>query len=273
MCVVRRTGCSKRMEIAVAQQRYSESQVLYGLREAWPEFTGVDDPFDADTHIDTYMKADDTWDEIDFADVFRGIERFFDFHSPDSEWTAFFGFDVAKRSMDEWDRTVAPNLTFGALAGFVAKRAPVVASFDAISVLGRPCAPAGVFTGIRRVADHATGNRLRFPPSARVIDVIRGHDLDSFWTQLRWMTEHSTPELPAFWRNVTGVAGCLGILATAVALIATWATSNPVGIIPTLLVALVCYTLASAYRRLANPLPPHIVTFRDLSMLIATART
>lgn len=257
----------------VQQQRYSESQTLCGLREAWPAFTGVDDPFDVDTQIDTYMKADDTWDEIDFADIFRGIESFFDFECLDSEWTTFFGFDVAKRSMEEWDRSVAPNLTFGALAEFVAGRAPVVASFESISVFGRRCAPAGAFTGIRRVADHSTGNHLQFPPSARIIDVMQGHQLDNFWTQLRWMTEYTVPELPEFWRGVTATAGCLGILAIVIAFAVTWATSNPVCIIPTLLLATLWYAFASAYKRLANPLPPPIVTFRDLSLLIANARS
>ena len=40
-------------------ERYTESQVLYGLREAWENITGVDDPFDADTQIDAFMKGDD----------------------------------------------------------------------------------------------------------------------------------------------------------------------------------------------------------------------
>lgn len=69
--------------------RYTESQVLCGLREAWHDIIGVDDPFDADTQIDTLMKADGTWDDIDFADVFRGLERFFGFSCADKEWLDF----------------------------------------------------------------------------------------------------------------------------------------------------------------------------------------
>jgi len=257
----------------VNQQRYTKSQVLCGLREAWQNFAGVDDPFDANTRIDTYMKADDSWDELDFADIFRGIERFFKFTCPDKQWTDFFGFDVAEHSLDEWERTVAPKLTFGLLARFIAERAPVIASFDPIFVFGRKCAPAGVFTGIQRIANYTTGNQLRFPPSAQIIDVMRGHDLDNFWTQLRWTTEHATPELPSFWRDVPGVTGCVGVLAMTAALVATWATSNPVWIVPTLLIAVVSYLIASAYKQFTNPLPSHIVTFRDLSMLIANSRS
>jgi hypothetical protein len=256
----------------VKAERYTESQVLYGLREAWEDMTGVDDPFYADTQIDMFMKADDTWDEIDFADIFRGLERFFDFTCSDKEWKDFFGFDIAKRNIDEWDQTVAPNLTFGALARFIADHAPMIASFDPITVFGHHCASAGVFTGIQRLADKLTDNNQRFAPSARIIDVMRGHDLDNFWTQLRWMTEYTIPPLPSFWRSVTCLTGFLGALATVGGLVAAWTTSNPVWIAPTLLGTIVLYLIALAYKRFTNPLPTDIVTFRDLSMLIARAQ-
>jgi hypothetical protein len=261
------------MEIHMTPQRYTESQVLFGLREAWQDFTGVDDPFNADTRIDTYMKADGSWDELDFADIFRGIERFFDFNCSDKEWTDFFGFPVAERSLSEWEHAFAPHLTFGSLARFIADRAPAVASFDAISILGRPCLPAGVFTGIQRLAHKSMGKRRRFGPSTRIIDVMQGNDLDRFWSQLRWMTERSTPELSAFWRNVNSTTGCLGVLAVIASLIAAWGTSSPVWIVPTLLIATASYILALTYKRFTNPLPSHIVTFRDLSLLIATRRS
>lgn len=253
-------------------QRYTESQVLFGLREAWPRFTGGEDEFDADTRIVAFMKSDGSWDELDLADVCRRIERFFGFSCPDKEWTNFFGFDVAERSPAEWEQSVAPNLTFGSLARFIAERAPAMASFDPIFVLGRPCAPAGVFTGIQCVANKTTGSEVWFAPSTRIIDVLRGHHLDAFWTHLRWMTEHAMPELPTFWRGVTGVTGCLGIVAVVAAFLAAWSTSNATWIIATLLLAMMSYVMASAYKRFTNPLPSQIVTFRDLSTLIAARR-
>lgn len=254
-------------------QRYTESQVLFGLREAWQDFTGVDDAFDANTQIVAFMRSDGSWDELDLNDVFRGIERFFGFSCPDEEWTNFFAFDVAKRNLAEWEQSVAPNLTFGSRARFIADRAPAIASFDPICLFGRTCAPAGVFTGIQLVANKTTGKQLRFAPSTRIIEVLRGQDLDSFWAQLRWMTEHATPELPTFWRGVTRVTGCFGILAVIADLIATWATSNRTLVIPTFLVALMSYIMAMGYKRFTNPLPSDIVTFRDLSTLIAAKRT
>lgn len=246
--------------------RYSESQVLCGLREVWQDITGVDDPFYTNTQIDTFMKADGTWEEIDFADIFRGLERFFGFSCSDNEWREFFGFEVAKRSIDEWDHTVAPKLTFGALARFVAARAPMIASFDPITVFGRECVSAGIFTGIQELAGE------QFAPSERIIDVMRGNDLDSFWTKLRWMTECSTPELPSFWRSVTAMNGCFGIMAMIGGLIAAWETSEPVWIVAAIVFALAIYVIAWAHNRFSNPLPPTIVTFRDLSILIAHTR-
>jgi hypothetical protein len=250
----------------VNPERYTESQILHGLHEAWEGIVGVDDPFDAETQIDTFMKADGTWDEIDFADIFRGIERFFRFSCTDKEWLDLFGFDVAKRSMSEWDQTVAPKLTFGALARFISERAPLIASFDPITVFGRDCASAGVFTGIQRLAGE------QFAPSVRIIDVMRGHDLDSFWTQLRWMTEHAIPPLPSFWRGVTRVTGCLCVLAVIAALIVAWEKSDSIWIVSAIGGSLVLYVIAWAYQRFTNPLPSAIVTFRDLSMLIARTR-
>jgi len=253
-------------------ERYTESQVLYGLREAWDGITGVDDPFDAETRLDTYMKADGTWDDIDLADVFRRLEEFFGFACSDKEWTDLFGFDVFDRSMDEWEKTVAPKLTFGALARFVADRATVIAAFDPLPIFGRCCAPAGVFAGIERLAESARGKCQRFAPSDRIIDVMRGNDLDNFWMHLRWMTEHSIPALPSFWRRVTGCAVCLGVLATIAAMIAAWASSNPVWIVPTVVGACVVYAIAFAYKQLINPLPADIVTFRDLATKITRMR-
>ena len=187
--------------------------------------------------------------------------------------SSFFAFDVAKRSLAEWEESVAPNLTFGSLARFIADRAPAIASFDPILLLGRPCAPAGVFTGIQFVANKTTGRQLRFAPSTRIIEGLRGHDLDGFWTQLRWMTEHAAPDLPAFWRGVTGVTGGFGIFPAIAAVIAALVTSNYTWLIPTFLLALMSYMIAMAYKRFKNPLPSDLVNFRDLSTLIATRRS
>ncbi|MHB0954742.1 MAG: hypothetical protein ACYC0X_00040 [Pirellulaceae bacterium] len=254
-------------------RRYTESQVLHGLFIAWEHITGVDDPFDADTRIDSYLKAAGCWEEMDLADVFRGMEKFFGFTCDDKEWTDFFGVAIAHRSTREWESSVAPKLTFGSLAHFVAERATPQATFDTISILGRNCAPAGVFLGIRQLVSQVAGARVEVFPGARIIDVIRGRTLDEVWSRLHWMTEHSIPRLPRFWREVTGATGCLGCLAVVAAIIATCATAEWAWIATLVLGALILHIAACGYKWLANPIPSQIVTFRDLSMMIAEKRT
>lgn len=254
------------------QQRYSESQVLCGLREVWQDVTGNDEPFFSTTCIYTFMKADGTWDDLDLADVFCRSEEIFGFECTERQWKEFFGFDVAEKSFEEWEREVAPKVTFGALARFIAERAPVVATFGPVCVLGRECAPAGVFTGIQRVAGKVLRRSLRFPPSARIIDILQGSELDKFWTQLRWMTEYATPGLPASWRNAKSTAGCCGVLAVIVASIISWETSSPVWLLATLILAVAAYLCAAAYKRFTNPLPSQLETFRDLCEVVCLNR-
>ena len=249
------------------RDRYTEAQVLCGLREAWQRITGADEPFNTETQIDTYMKETGTWDEIDFADVFRGLEQFFQFGCSDVEWKTFFGFAVAKRSLEEWDRTVARKLTFRALADFIADRAPVTASFDPISVLGIPCAPAGVFDGCQKLIAAP-----RIAPSTRIIDALRGNALDDFWMRLRWQTENLIPPLPDSWRGITGTVGSVGMVGILNGLTMTWLTSDLTFIILGSVFAAILLIAGLIYKQRTNPLPPNIVTFRDLSYHIVKSR-
>lgn len=254
-------------------QRYTQSQVLYGLQEAWEDATGVDDPFDADTQIYTHMLADGSWDELDLADIFYRMEKFFNFTCSINEWKDFFGFDVAERSFEDWQEEIAPQLTFGSLAAFIAARAPVAASFAPIPVFGRYCDAAGVFTGIQQVAKSLRKDCPRFAPSMRIIDVMRGNNLDQFWMRVRWMTEHAPPALPQFWRDITFLAGNFGFLIAVCGAVAAWIGSDPVWLIPAISISVAVYSIAVFYKEVANPLPSHIETFRDLSQLIANSRT
>src|SRR5262245_14948583 len=99
--------------VHVDAKRYTQTPVLCGLRAAWEEATGgTDEPFDAETQIYAYGMADGTWDDIDLADIWFRLERFFGFTCRREEWLEFFGLDLAKQSWDEWEKTFAPNLTF-----------------------------------------------------------------------------------------------------------------------------------------------------------------
>ena len=252
------------------EPKYTEPQLLCGLREVWRCMTGADAPFDASTRIDVYMKSIGEWEEMDFGDVFRTCERFFGFACSDAEWSNLIGFQFAKRSFEEWERTVAPKLTFGALAQFISNRVEAV-SLRPTKMLGRECRPAGVFLGVHSLANRGRGTSHHFGPSTPIISELRGHALDDFWTQLRWITQHNIPELPSFWREITQhifLFGCLGVIA---ALVATLVTRDVMFFVVAGAVAVVGYVLASVFKHLTNPLPSEIVTFRDLSILISNS--
>ena len=196
---VRRTRWYHTMEIDVSRQRYSESQILFGLREAWQEFTGVNDPFDAETLIYTFMKSDGSWDELDFADIFYGIERFFGFQCSDKEWTDFFGFNAPQRGLEEWKQTVAPNLTFGSLARFIAERAPVIASFDPITVFGRLCGWAVTHLLPKQLENHGIKpEQFTITPSALeklVASYTREAGVRNLERELAGLTRKGTKEI------------------------------------------------------------------------------
>jgi hypothetical protein len=256
----------------VESKRYTQSQVLHGLREAWESATGVHGEFDADTEIYSYMDEDGSGDDLDFHDVLLDIEVFFGFTCREAEWRDFFLLDMATENPEGWLSSVGGRRTFGSLADFIAERAPVIASFDPVYVLGRSCATAGIFTGIEQVAKTCPGWKSPFGPSTRIIEVMRGSTLDEFWTRLRWLTESAIPELPKPWRDSTDFAVCLGILTVIGGLIIAWLSSSPIWIAVGLASAMLLCAAACLYKQAVNPIPRNIVSFRDLSVLIAKSR-
>ena len=187
------------------------------------------------------------------------------------EWKQLFGLDYFISNCDEWEERVGQHLTFRVLAQFIAERAPAI-SFQPVTVIDRTCAPAGVFYGIQEVADNVTVSRRRpcqFAPSTKIIDTLRGNTLEKFWSQLRWMTEEGMPELPGWFASIEAwgcLAGFLGVLAgvlfSLVAENGFYLTIIPVSI-------LLAWFVTTLYKNRVNPLPPELVTFRDLAMLIA----
>jgi hypothetical protein len=218
------------------------------------------------------MIEDGSAADLDLYDVLFRLERFFGFNCTRQEWRDFFLLDMASQSPEEWIKTVAPQLTFGSLASFVAERAPVVASFDPIPVFGRNCAAAGIFAGMQQIAANLPGSKLQFAPSTRIVDVMRGTRLNDFWTRLRWMTENAAPELQRHWRDITFIAGNVGFLTVIGGLFFAWLFSSPVWFALALGASMLIYAAASAYKQTVNPIPRDIVSFRDLSILIAKSR-
>lgn len=253
--------------------RYSESQILCGLREVWASLGSDNRGLRPEMRIDTAMKADGWFDEVDLAEVFYKLEQFFGFTCTQEEWSDWFGLAIANQDMAEWDRVVAPRLTFGALTQFIAARTTVVASFDPISVFGRPCASAGAFTGLQQLAAAVTHDPTPFAPSARITDTLRGSDLDGFWTRLRWMTEGVLPGLPKFWPAVACLTTCLGVVALIVGVGTALAACDALVLGPALAVVGICWATVWACNRFTRRLPTGIETFRDLSLRIAHHRS
>ena len=248
---------------------YSQAQVLYGIREVWNELLGEEPSFDANTPIYEYMTTDGTWVDFDPDGFAKEFETFFDFACSKDDWNGLFGIEVANRSFDVWQRDVAPTLTFGALANFILERVTAV-SFAPVSVFGKRCKSAGVFKGIQQVAGRVSGKSVHFAPSSRIIDVLRGHTLDQFWRQLRWISEHSIPELPEYWRESTNYANCFGILAVCGAFFMMCFLGDTSYLVGTALVWLIAYSVALLIKYSVNPLPTKIETFKDLSLIMAS---
>jgi hypothetical protein len=253
-------------------RRYTPSQIFCGLREEWFNATGSDQPIELDTQVYAHMRADGAWEELDLAVVFWRLEQFFGFECTRDEWFDLFRFDIAERDFQEWEKEFAPHLTFGVLAKFIADRAPVLTSFDPMPVFGRDCAAAGAFIGVERVANNVKHISQAIAPSTRIFDVLRGRDLERFWTKLRWMTENSIEALPAWWREAVTLTAVFGVLAVIASFLVTLATSNPLFVIAAVIEAAVTFLVACLFKQFANPLPPQIVTFRDLSISIAESR-
>lgn len=248
--------------------RYTDAQVLCGLRETWFDITGAyDTPFEADTRIDLYLKADGTWAEIDLADVWIALEEFFGFKCNIDEWTQLFRLDVT--DAQKWESECAPQITFGALARFIAERAEAI-SLAPTTILGRRCAPAGAFLGIRRVAQRLRPYGNDFAPSALIIENFRGRSLNRLWTQLCWMSNGRLTQLPAKWREATFNTYLWCFLITVLAVGVTWAIGDyriagfAVG------GSIISILIAEAYHYFHNPLPNDVATFRDLANRIAS---
>lgn len=249
--------------------KYSEQQILCGLRECWNSTIGNDESFDSDTRIDLYLKENGIWDLFDLEDLIYEMEDFFHFTCNLWEWAHLFGFDHSISSHEEWENLVGQHLTFGVLAQFIAERTPLV-SFRPVTVMDRECLPAGVFYGIQDVIKSFTEDSKRFAPSTKIIDVIHGKSLEKFWTQLRRITKYEVPELSATWKNA-GELGCLvGLLGVPMGILILLLTENSFSflLIP-FACALIWWAFSSLYKNWVNPLPSGISTFRDLAMLIA----
>lgn len=275
--------------------QYTEKQILNGLREYWHYRRGISFDIDLDTRIDLKLNYFNELDEDDLDEVisalpglFSELAKYFGFECPVEEWKKELGIQEPVYRIEEWKREIAPHFTFAALVRFIEKRATAVL-FQPVVVIDQECRPAGVFYGIQQIINDAFNESSYFGPSTKIIDVLRGYKLEYFWSQLDWMTEKRIPKLSSFWRDIE-LYGFglffLGVILAAIPMAITHKFTDHMTHDFTYYIMMFFVMImigscigfiggycvdhvTSLYKHRVNPLPPELVTFRDLAMLIA----
>lgn len=255
--------------------KYTEAQILCGLCSFWYDKFSSCRPIDLDTRIDLQMISDNGWDDDDLdevisalPDLFSDLAKYFGFECSIEEWKKELGIQEPIRCLEEWEREIAPHFTFAALVRFIEKRATAVL-FQPVVVIDKECRPAGVFYGIQQIIKDVFDESSYFGPSTKIIDVLRGYELEDFWSRLNWMTEYRIPQLSFFWSRIDEYCCCLYCLGFSLTLLATGMTQQFTYLIAIPICALMACFFSSLYKNRINPLPPEFVTFRDLAILIA----
>ena len=248
---------------------YTQEQILSGIRIFWRETLGCDSPIDPEMSMIEQLKSVGLYEDLDFTDVCVGLQRLFGFISYWEEWDAFLGIPI--KDPDEWEKTVAPRLTFRALAEFIREQLKLI-SFEPITLLGKPCLTAGVFRGIERLAVQVYPRVRRFAPSTPIHQCLRGVRCYLFWNRLRWMVHDELPPLATIRFNSRGFLHSLSFKVAIGVMIALWTRDlNGFlgGIVVTLSLLLPMGWLAALINWWWNPLPEGIETFGDLARVLA----
>jgi len=156
-------------------EKYSVSQILFGLHDVFLDMTQSDEIFTLRTPVIQYLRSDGSWDEADLADLFSRIEEYFAFRCTRDQWLELFGKSIATRSRWEWEREFVPEFTFGGLAAFIAERAPVRAS----------CAPVSIASAVMANVSGASASGLLdmrdFGRSNRISNVLNRWETSALW--------------------------------------------------------------------------------------------
>ena len=251
-------------------RRSTGEQVLRALEPLIFESFGLDfdeGPLPGEP-IPDHLKRVGEWEDCDLSDLAFRCGKTFGFVAGRDDWRSFFEGDAADAA--DWERRVAPTLTYERLADFIAERSPAP-SFEPIEIAGRRCGPAGAFVGLRETAGLLFPEGERFAPSTPILRRLRRSRLEEFWERLRWDRGDALPPLRHSLSDVLfgGVFfWCLGMGMPAVA---GFCLRMPdVGL---LFVALALPVLLPylAVRAFENPLPDGIETFGDLARRLAAA--
>ena len=272
----------------------TREDVLKHIRALWHNDLGDDQPIKEEESFIARLAQIDPTDELDFADLAYRLERNVTYHDLSFRvfWrTAKEPYDQFLRrrgrglDFSEWRARVAPTLTFGAWAEFVAQRNRVE-ELRPTFVLGRSCRPAGAFRATERVAREVCPRVAPFAPSTRIRAPLRGPRLREFWNRLRWQNGDTLPPLRRTTRNyvadaaLSPVAHLVLLLIGLLTFTGTGATLalNPgpafgLGVLAVVLLATGMFALDRLWGYLENPLPAGYRTFRDLALGLAASST
>lgn len=248
--------------------RYTREQILNALYPLLEDSFGIDPdekPLPGEP-IDAHLKRMDVWHDSDLFDLFRRCEKTFGFKVTPAEWKAFFEGGAADAA--DWERNVAPRMTYEALADFVIDRTRAI-SFEPVEIAGRRCGPAGAFYGICEAAGQVLLKVERFAPSSSILRHLGRSRVETLWERLSWDRLDALPPLRRCWSDRFASGVFLWDFAMGAVGAAFLCAGEPD---LTLLFAAFASLLLVPYlvlRRLENPLPNGIVTFGDLARRLA----
>jgi hypothetical protein len=247
--------------------RYSFSQIWCGLNILFREHLGADGPFDRNSRIDEYLKSWGLWEELEIPGI---IMSFFGFSCSSKEWKAFFCQGKQVLNPQEWEETIAPKLTFGALADFIGKHCEGV-SLKPLNLFGKSCLTAGIFRDLEDITRKVYPWLGRFGPSSPIRKHLAGLRLLNWWERLRWVTEEKLPPLDQ--SRVQGLQwlAFLVFLEVVFALVLAGFFKDWINLPRELPVFFSLIYLEHKLFQLINPLPEGIDTFGDLARYLANA--
>ncbi|MFO0896785.1 MAG: hypothetical protein U0836_05070 [Pirellulales bacterium] len=257
----------------VGEPLRSADLVLVRLSTSLQDATGSDDAVSPNGTLIDYLLAADAFDEIDLVDLWFRWEHEFGLDCPRQEWLGFFQLPAADHA--RWLAEVGPQLTFAALAEFIANRLPAL-SCEPVTVLGRPCRAAGVFVGIEKLVGAFRSGRRSFGPSTPLRRVLSADEAIHLQRALFWSSGGRYPEPCIPWAcfsedqavNLWGLRVAIMIMLVAIAFPLAWGgmAVDVVALLGILLSApfLVYSACRWLYRRRTAHWPPGVRTFRDL---------
>lgn len=259
---------------------------------------GTEEPFGADTRIDTYFEASGSFELIDVLDLEFRINAHFGEILGRGDWDFLSGWDRCQTA-EEWEARFAPLFTFGRLAELICVRLRLD-RVEPLNVLGASSLAAGAFRRIQAVVHKIDPRGRDFAPSTPILDRLRGARLRRVWASLRALSSNRVPPLPesrgerwgtrlrgtfgvclvviaaglvtSYLLNRIGGAASTSLGAWLIAMIVFGNTIVGVLAVGALILSVLMRWFGSRLEGPDSMLPPGVRTFRDLAELVAGDR-